>query len=152
MTYPNTSIYINKRIGATIIDYVIIFALTFYYIYQFGTPNDEGGYTVTGWMALIPMAFWFFYFIIPETFLHATLGHLIFNLKVISIDNREPSFGQIFIRRISDALEIAWCFGLIAFILVKNTQQNQRLGDIRAKTLVIGKNETLKNNEFDFEN
>jgi uncharacterized RDD family membrane protein YckC len=151
MTFPNTNTYIGKRIAATLIDYFIVFGLTFVYIYQFGTPNNEGGYTVTGWLALVPIIFWFSYFIIAEAFLRGTLGHLIFDLKVVSIDSKEPSFGQIFLRRISDALEIAWCFGLIAFILVKNTQHNQRLGDIWAKTLVTGKNETFSNREFDFE-
>jgi uncharacterized RDD family membrane protein YckC len=151
MTFPNTNTYIGKRVAATLIDYFIVFGLTIAYIYHFGTPNDEGGYTVTGWLALVPMILWFLYFIITEAFLRGTLGHHMFNLKVVSIGNGNPSFGQICLRRISDALEIAWCFGLVAFILAKNTQHNQRLGDIWAKTLVTGKNENFSDNQFEFE-
>src|SRR5262249_30993297 len=102
--------------------------------------------------ALVPMLFWFIYFVIAEALLNGTLGHHLFGLKVVSVlANPKPNFGQILLRRISDALEIAWCFGLIAFILVKNTQHNQRLGDLWAKTVVTGKNEAFSETTFDFE-
>ena len=42
-------------------------------------------------------------------------------------------------------------FGLIAFILVKNTQYNQRPGDQLAGTIVVDKIEMVQTPEFDFE-
>jgi hypothetical protein len=70
-------------------------------------------------------------------------------LEIIQFIN---GFGQTFVRRICDALEIVWCFGLIAFLLVKNTQQNQRHGDLLAKTLVIGEKDVYPEKLFEFEN
>ena len=138
MTFVNTKNFISKRIYATLIDYTLTFGFTIFLIYQIGAPNDEGGYTISGAQNLFPLSFWFLYFIIAEFFLGGTLGHQIFKLKIVSADGNKITLGQICLRRISDLLEISWCFGLVAFILVKNTPSNQRLGDLWAKTLVTG--------------
>jgi len=151
MTTINTKQYINKRILATIIDYAIIFGLTYLYIVSFGSQTEDGSYVVSGAPALVPIIFWFIYIVIIEYFFNGTIGHMFFDLKVVSVEGSTITFIQILKRRFSDALEIVWCFGLIAFILVKNTQYNQRLGDIWAKTLIIGKNESNKKVKFEFE-
>jgi uncharacterized RDD family membrane protein YckC len=39
-----------------------------------------------------------------------------------------------------DCVDIWIFFALIGFVLIKNTQYSQRLGDIFAKTLVVKKN------------
>jgi uncharacterized RDD family membrane protein YckC len=57
----------------------------------------------------------------------------------------------LFLRRICDALEISWCFGFVAFLLVKSSPYNQRLGDMIAKTRVVGKEEPGPEVVFDFE-
>ncbi len=143
---------IGKRIGATLIDYGIIITFFIVYVYTFGEPNDEGGYEVTGLPALVPIGFWFVYLIVLEYNWGSTLGHLIFRLTVTDMQNGKPSFSQIFKRRICDIFDITMSFGIIAFILVKNTQHHQRLGDIWAKTLVIDKEELLDSrNHFEFE-
>jgi len=144
---PNT----GKRILATVIDYTVIFAFTWWFIMTFGEPNEEGGKTVSGAPALMPVMVWFGWLVITEALWGATLGHVLAGLKVVSFDGERPTFGQALLRRLSDALEIAWCFGLIAFILVKNTQSHQRLGDIWAKTYVIDSKTNLKESEFEFE-
>jgi uncharacterized RDD family membrane protein YckC len=96
-------------------------------------------------------AFWFVYFIITEKYMGGTMGHQLFKLKVISMDGNELGFWQVFLRRICDALEISWCFGLVAFFLVKTSAYNQRLGDMVAKTRVVGKEEPGPEMAFDFE-
>jgi uncharacterized RDD family membrane protein YckC len=146
-----TSPYTSRRVGATLIDYTLIFALTFYYIFEFGTINENGGHEVSGLPALVPVAFWFVYFIITESYMDGTLGHHIFKLKVVPESGKKLTFGQVFLRRICDALEIAWCFGLIAYLLVRNSDHNQRLGDLVAKTRVIGKEDPFTEVVFDFE-
>lgn len=147
----NTRPYAGRKVVATMIDYVVILAITVLYILTFGEPNEEGGKSVTGWSALLIVLPWFIYFIFTEWYFGATPGHKIVGLKVVSVDGSRLRFTQVFVRRFCDALEISWCFGLIAFILVLNSEQNQRLGDIAAKTLVIDKNDELKDPEFDFE-
>jgi uncharacterized RDD family membrane protein YckC len=148
ITRPN----IGKRIGATIIDYGIIIAFFTVYVYSVGEPNDEGGYTVTGLPALVPVGFWFIYLIVLEYKWGSTLGHLIFRLSVTDLLHGNPSFSQILKRRICDIIDISMSFGIVALILVKNTKYNQRLGDIWAKTLVIDKEEKLDpRHHFEFE-
>lgn len=147
----NPKRYILRRVVATVIDYLIVFAMTWFYTTTVGTEDEEGTYKVTGFLALLPFIFWCMYFIFCESYLGGTLGHLLFNLKVISINGRSPTLGQTILRRISDALEIVWCFGLIAFILVKSNAQAQRLGDMWAKTLVVGKDDQFVPGKFDFE-
>jgi RDD family len=60
MNYPYTS----KRVGATLIDYTLTFALTILYIVNFGEEDGPHHYTVSGLPALVPVAFWFVYFVI----------------------------------------------------------------------------------------
>ncbi|MHA4810127.1 RDD family protein [Flavitalea flava] len=143
--------YTSKRVGATLIDYTLFFALVIFYIVMVGTRDEEGVYRVTGIPALILFLFWFLYFVITEQYMDGTLGHQIFKLRVISRDGQPVTLGQTIIRRVCDALEISWCFGSIAFLLVKSTDQNQRLGDLLAKTRVIGKKDTAEEIKFEFE-
>src|SRR5687767_7026076 len=133
----NPKKYIGKRVAATIIDYTIVFTVTFLYTTTFGTEDQNGKYTVTGLMAFVPFIFWCIYFIGCESWAGGTLGHLLFNLKTVSVNGAEPTIGQTILRRISDALEIVWCFGLVAYILVNNNSQAQRLGDMWSKTIVV---------------
>jgi uncharacterized RDD family membrane protein YckC len=149
MKYPYTS----RRIGATLVDYPIIFFLTWAYIYLTGDRLDDGRYQVTGLAALMPMAFWFIYFVIAERYWHGTFGHQLFKLKVVSMDGNDLHFGQVLVRRIFDVMDIVWCFGLVAFILVRSTSNNQRLGDQLAKTRVVGIKDRYPylDVQFDFE-
>lgn len=152
MHTPNTTQFIGKRIAATLIDYTLVFTLSFAYIIYFGKEEEDGTRSVSGLPALVPIAFWFFYFVIAEAFLDGTLGHQLMKLEVVTISGRSPSFSQTLVRRIFDAVDITWCFGLLAFILVYKTDNNQRIGDILANTLVIGKNSHLPTPDFDIMN
>ena len=146
-----TKKHIGKRVLATIIDYTIVWAFTIFYTVEFGEPNESGGFTITGWATFGPMLFWLVFIVIMEHFVGGTMGHLICKIKVESQTKEQVTLWRTFQRRIMDVLEIAWCFGLIAYLLARNTQYNQRLGDILAKTCVIGKDEILQEIQFDFE-
>jgi uncharacterized RDD family membrane protein YckC len=149
MKYP----YIARRVWATVIDYTLIFFLSWSYIYLAGERQDDGKYVVNGLPALAPIAIWLVYFVIAERYLGGTFGHQLFKLKVVSMDGSGLFFGQVLVRRLCDALEIAWCFGLIAYLLVRATANNQRLGDLLAKTRVVGRNDSYPYMDvrFDFE-
>jgi uncharacterized RDD family membrane protein YckC len=127
-----------KRTVAWIIDYSIIFGYFFYITSTFGIPNADGGSSVSGLPAFSIMLVWFIFTVIPETFLGATLGNYIVKLRPISIKSKETgiSFGQSFKRHLLDVPDF-WFFGLIAFLTIRNTTFNQRLGDIVAKTVVL---------------
>jgi uncharacterized RDD family membrane protein YckC len=144
MNYPYTA----KRVGATLADYTLTFGLTFVYIIYFGKNDGEAHYTIEGLPTLVPVLFWFVYFVFAEWYLGGTLGHQFLKLKVVSMDNKDLTFGQVAARRLCDALEITWCFGFIAFLLIRSTQHHQRLGDLVAKTRVIGRDDDRQTVEF----
>lgn len=151
MSNPPTYKYIPKRVRATIIDYLVATFIFVFYILMVGKSDGQGTYMVSGFPALVLSFILFAYFILTERYMGGTLGHQLFKLKVVSLNGESPDFRQIFVRRICDLVEIVWCFGLIAYLLATNTDQNQRLGDLLAKTIVIGKEETYPNIVFDFE-
>lgn len=151
MKYIRTEENAGKRFASGAIDYIIVFGFTYAYIMIFGEPNMEGGKTVTGLPALVPMVFWFCWLVLSELLFKTTLGHKINSLKVVSMNGGQVTVLQILKRRICDIVEIVWCFGLIAFILIKNTQYHQRLGDIWAKTLVVNEDYSFDDNDFEFE-
>ncbi len=149
-TEPN----IGNRILAGLVDYIIIYVFFFIYIYTFGEPNEEGGYGVSGIPALVPILFWGIMTVGFEQWFGATLGNLLVGLKPISIkkssDNstfsgtdEEPTFGQSLKRHLLDPIDMFF-FGLIGIITIKNTDKNQRLGDIWGNTIVIKTSELKK--------
>lgn len=129
---------IGKRILAGFIDYFIIYTLLFLFIYAFGEPNEDGGYSVNGPLALVPMLFWGLVTIGTEQWIGATLGNLIAGLKPVSINgiDNKLSFGQSFIRHILDPIDMFF-FGLVGVLTIKNSDKKQRVGDIAAKTIVV---------------
>ena len=152
MYNPKTKPNVGKRIGATLIDQAILWTLLYLFFKEFGTPNPEGGYSVTGFLSFIPIIIWFCFIVLPEFYYSSTLGHKLLCLQVVSIEDINLKFSQVLKRRICDIIEVIGFFGLLAFILVKNTKFNQRLGDIWAKTIVIDKADPEQSNiSFEFE-
>ena len=128
---------LGKRFLAGFIDYSIISIFFFAFVYSFGSPNDEGGYSVTGFLALIPFIFWFSFTVLLETFFGATIGNSIVGLKPKSLikNSGEITLSQSLKRHLLDPIDM-FPFGLIGIMTIKNTDRNQRLGDIWAKTIV----------------
>jgi len=138
MFSQDPSQFVGKRILATIIDYSFISGLTIFYISIAGHETDEAKYTVSGVLALVPVLFWFLYFVVCEKMLDGTIGYHIFKLKVVTEKGGKPTFSQTLTRRICDTIEITTCLGLIAYFIITRTDLSQRLGDILAKTTVVG--------------
>jgi len=149
-TKPN----IGDRILAGIVDYIIIYGFTFFLIFTFGEPNDEGGYSLNGLPGLIPILFWGIMTVGLEQWFGATLGNSLVGLKPVSIrkstDNstfsgtdKKLTFGQSFKRHLLDPIDMFF-FGLIGIITIKNTDKNQRLGDIWGNTIVVKTSEFKK--------
>lgn len=132
-TVPN----LLKRFLSALIDYSIVFGFFYAYVRTFGTETTDG-YVVTGFPALIPIVFWFFYIILLEVFYGATIGNSIVGLKPVSLINHngELSFSQSIKRHLLDPIDM-FPFGIIGILTISNTDKNQRLGDLWAKTVVI---------------
>jgi len=134
VTKPN----LGNRFLAGLLDYAIIFVFTFIYIYTFGEPNNEGGYSVKGIKGIIPILFWGIMTVGLEQWIGATLGNYLAELKPVSISgmNQKLTFGQSLKRHLLDPIDMSM-LGLVGIITIKNTDKNQRLGDLWAKTIVI---------------
>ena len=130
---------IGRKIGATLIDYILFFAFFFWYLKSFGEYDSvDNTYAVYGFDTLPIIIFWAVYMILIENLTGATLGHHLFNLKVISFNGERTSFSQNLKRRLLDFIDILF-WGIPALITIKNTEHHQRLGDLWAKTLVVQK-------------
>lgn len=141
--------YTGKRIGATFIDYVVVWLLTFLYILYFGEVKPDGTHVVRNAAALPLFVLWFLYIVVAER-LGGTIGHRIFRLKVVTMHGGQPGTWHTFLRRVFDPVDL-FPFGLVGILLITNTQYNQRVGDLIARTQVIGQDDTLNEVKFDFE-
>ena len=129
---------IGIRFLAGFMDYLIIFTFFFVYVYSFGEPSAENGYTVNGLPALVPVLFWGIMTVGMEQVFGATLGNILMNLKPVSINgiDEKLSLSQSFIRHLLDPIDMFF-FGLVGILIIKNSDKNQRVGDIAAKTIVV---------------
>ncbi|NCP61542.1 MAG: RDD family protein [Flavobacteriales bacterium] len=136
-TEPN----LGNRILAGLIDYTLIYLFTFTMVFVLGEPNEEGVYSLSGAPALIPILFWLIMTVGLEIGLGATLGNSIAGLKAIPMSgqNRKLTFGQSLKRHLLDPVDMFF-FGLPGIITIKNTDKNQRIGDLWAKTIVVKEN------------
>lgn len=132
----------GRRVLATIVDGIVLTAGFWVMSALFGTTSVEGGQvgaSLSGLAALGSFILVFAYYILLEGFLGQTLGKMLLGIKVVKEDTGEvPGLGAATIRtllRIIDSL----FFYLVAFIAVLASQQNKRLGDMVAHTLVVRK-------------
>lgn len=132
----------GRRVLATIVDGIVLTAGFWVMSALFGTTSVEGGQvgaSLSGLAALGSFILVFAYYILLEGFLGQTLGKMILGIKVVKEDTGEvPGLGAATLRtllRIIDSL----FFYLVAFISVLASQQNKRLGDMVAHTLVVRK-------------
>lgn len=134
VTKPN----LLKRVIACLVDYGIIAIFTAVMFKFYGEPNDEGGYSVNGLPAFAIMLFWFAVVVFTEQMNGRTIGNQLMKLRAVPKKdfNSSLTFGQSFGRHILDVVDF-WFFGLVALILIKRSESNQRLGDFIANTIVI---------------
>ena len=131
--------HLSKRIVAGLIDYFLVFAYIIIMMQFFGIPNDEGGNSLEGLPALSVVFIWFLLNIGIEQMFGATIGNQINDLKPIYINgtnDEKINLSQSLKRHLLDILDMFF-FGLVGIILIKNTENHQRLGDLWAKTKVI---------------
>ena len=70
-----------------------------------------------------------------------TPGKAVFGIKVVDEQGGQPGFGKSLLRTILWAVDLApWCIpGLVGFITGLTTKGHRRVGDMAAKTFVVGK-------------
>ncbi|WP_149275113.1 RDD family protein [Pareuzebyella sediminis] len=129
---------LTRRIIAGLVDYVLIFCFTIIYTYTIGEPNEEGGYGVSGFLALGPVLIWGVMTVGIEQWFGRTIGNSLVELKPKSINGLvdSPIFLQSLQRHLLDPIDMSF-LGIVGIISINATEKNQRLGDIWAKTVVV---------------
>ena len=83
-------------------------------------------------MMLVAASYW----VLPEWALGATVGKLVFGLRVIAATRRECTFMQSVKRNLLRLID-AQFFYLVGYLVARFTPNKQRLGDLWAGTLVV---------------
>jgi uncharacterized RDD family membrane protein YckC len=129
--------YFLLRAGAALIDYAFFWGFFFAYARYFGVETDEG-YQVSGCGHMFAIvAAWVVLFPLPEGIWGRTIGKWACDLRVAGLNNRPVTMGQAFARRMFDPVDLLTFFGLVAYIVARNTPLHQRVGDLVAKTQVV---------------
>jgi len=128
--------HLTKRYVANVIDYLIVFILIGVCVFLLGEPNSKGGYTLTGFPALIIPFIWLVYFPLCECLTGQTLAKKALNLYVVDSNGNSPMIGQAFIRRSMDFVELT-CLGIPSLLAINHSKSSQRIGDMMAQTLVV---------------
>ena len=127
---------LRNRALATFIDYVIFFVIAIAYVFAFGEPR-EGGVYVIEWSSMFPIVcFWFVYFPAVESRAGQTLGKKITGIRVVTLSGKDVTFINAVLRRLFDNVDMLF-FGLVAAVVIKNSDKRQRVGDLFANTIVI---------------
>ena len=135
---------IPARIGAFLIDTILIGIVTFVIalvlsLIGFGSGSDVLGAIVGLVLIPIVLVIQFGYFIYFEAESGQTPGKRLLNLVVVTETGEGLSYRDSAIRnllRIVDGLGIVIPY-LVALVLILLTDENQRLGDIVADTVVV---------------
>lgn len=131
---------LRNRAFASIVDYWLFVLLSLFLPFVlFPTTKTAEGvrYHAKGIATLLPILLWIFYFVATEFFFSATPGKFFLGIKVVSQDGSKLTLIQALKRRLTDFIEILWCFGLVAYITALNNPYNKRIGDKWANTMVI---------------
>jgi len=130
--------YFVLRATATVLDYAVYWSFVFAYIHYFGKPNDQGTQEVQGCGHFLVLSIaWALWLPLMEGLLGRSFGKWTCDLRVTTLHGKPISVGQAFVRRLLDPIDLLSFFGLVAYIVAKNTPLSQRLGDLVAKTRVI---------------
>jgi uncharacterized RDD family membrane protein YckC len=139
------------RVVAAIIDSILVGVLWYYFIEIWGHPDTRASLTsatvggdkvVSGTPAMVLMFLTASYWMIPEWLFGATLGKLMFGLRVRTFAGLPISFGQSFKRNLLRSVDF-FPFYLTGFLAAKLTPNHQRLGDLWAQTVVVNRKDDI---------
>lgn len=131
LQYPLAGV--GTRIGAFLIDYLIIMAVFLIAIFIVNDLPDAGM-----WFFVLIALFAFSYFLLSEILMNGqTVGKRAVNIKVVKLDGSKPTIGAYILRWILLPIDTQLFSGAVAIISIVITENGQRLGDILAGTTVV---------------
>ena len=131
----------GRRIVAGLIDVALLFALFLVMAENFGefssTETAEFSASLSGGAALVYFALVLAYYAAAEGIAGTTLGKRIMGLTVIRMDGSDYGWGPVLLRNVLRVIDGVPVLYLVGIISVGVTRENQRLGDLVAKTVVV---------------
>ena len=130
---------LGRRLAAAFVDALIVFfGFGFAIAALFGatsTSADGAEFQLEGTSALVLFGSWLVYFVALESMFGATLGKLLFGLRVRTADGKRIGLVAALVRNVLRAVDV-W-FGVVGLLLMCVTPRRQRLGDFAAGTVVV---------------
>ncbi len=130
---------LSDRIFARLLDFLCIggYAVLIMAIVGFG--NFDNFLSNNTWIFIIVLVIPIvFYHLICETMFNGqSVGKMVLNIRVISLNGNQPALSQYLMRWLFRLIDFTLSGSLLAVILVAATEKHQRLGDIVAGTAVI---------------
>jgi uncharacterized RDD family membrane protein YckC len=126
---------VGKRVLGAIIDIIILIIIMIIFSLLFGTSRGFS-FGVSGFAALIMYLIWFAYYVVLEATTGKTIGKYIVKIKVVNASGEQISWGASIVRNILRIIDGLF-FYLVGFIIALVSKENQRLGDMAAKTYVV---------------
>jgi uncharacterized RDD family membrane protein YckC len=127
---------LGRRSLAAVFDAGAVLCVWFSYAVRFGAEVTPGHWVVSGWSALLLLGGAGAYWVLPEWLFGKTLGKLLFDLRVVSLQGRPCSLTQSIKRNLLRSLDCVG-FYLVGFVAANFSLYRQRLGDQWAHTVVI---------------
>lgn len=136
-----------KRLGAYLIDVVFIYAINGIILSPIKFMSDQipmtwGYWTTIGTLGVIV---YYLYFCLATKIFSKTIGKFIFGIKVVSINEAAPTWGDIFFREfIGRLLHNVLFFMKLLYIYVLVSENKQGFHDVIGRTLVVNDRKPVK--------
>jgi uncharacterized RDD family membrane protein YckC len=131
---------LGKRILGGIVDTVLLGIVYFVLVKTMGDSNTSGSnvsFSLNGLPAVLFFVISIGYYVVLEGTGGKTVGKMLASTRVVRYDGAGAiSWGQALGRNLLRVID-GFCCGLIGLIIIAVNKDNQRLGDMAAKTLVI---------------
>jgi uncharacterized RDD family membrane protein YckC len=128
---------IKYRISAAIIDFLILWLISFLMGYLFGdyyVYDDSLGYHISGFPAFFLFVIDFGLISIQEGVTGKTIGKRIVKIKVVKENYSNSSIASSVVRHLFDVIDIIF---LVGIFVAAAGQKKQRIGDLVARTIVV---------------
>jgi uncharacterized RDD family membrane protein YckC len=118
-----------RRIGAFVVDAILVAILGGLLAGAFGLPTEFGG-GLTGALLLL-------YFIVFEGTYGKTMGKHLLGLVVVTERGEPCEYADAAVRNVLRLVDVLPVFYIVGLVAIYHTDEQQRLGDLAADTVVV---------------
>lgn len=130
----------GQRIVAALIDIAllaILFLVMAALIGDFGSTDNGFEVRLENEGFILYLVLNLGYFVILERLTGATLGKLVMGLRVVKLDGEPYGWGAVMLRNVLRFVDGLPVFYLVGIICIAATKENQRIGDLAARSTVV---------------